>query len=132
MSVPELRLAICRRCRWESRRASGADDDQTLLDHARQVCTQRGIDAHVRLSQCLHSCDGGHTVRVELHGREVALVGIRTRDELERVLSHLDAIGRGQVPDALRKRVWQVWDQGTMRWHIARDAGPFASLPPDE
>ncbi|TVQ95847.1 MAG: hypothetical protein EA398_16785 [Deltaproteobacteria bacterium] len=124
--VPDLRLAICRRCRWPERRAAGADDERTLLDHARTACARRGINAHVRISQCLNSCDGGHTVRVELHGAEVALVGIRRIDELDRVLDHLRDIGERRVPPSLRRRVWQVWVDGKLHWHIHRSA------PPDE
>jgi hypothetical protein len=132
MTVPDLRLAICRRCRWDSRRASGADTDERLLAHARKACADLGLDSHVRLSQCLHSCDGGHTVRVELHGREVALVGIRTCAELDRVLTHLPAIGQGNVPDGLRRRVWQVWEDGKLCWHIARDGAPFGGSASEE
>lgn len=132
MSVPDHRLAICRRCRWDSRRASGAATDDVLLEHARAWCESNGVEAHVRLSQCLHSCDGGHTVRVEWRGWEVALVGIRTLAELERVLTELDAIGRGEVPAALLSRVWQVWKDGEMRWHTTLHGGRWPGPEPSE
>jgi len=118
MPVPPLRLAICRRCRWPSRRAKGADDDQALLAHARDGVESRGLEAHCRVSQCLNCCDGGHTVRVELDGDEVALVGIRTLAELDRVLDALPAIGRRAVPESLQRRVYQVWIDGTLTWHL--------------
>lgn len=118
MPVPSLRLAICRRCRWSSRRAKGADDEQLLLDHARDGVTARGLEAHCRISQCLNCCDGGHTVRVEFDGDEVALVGIRTTAELDRVLDALPSIGRRAVPAPLNRRVYQVWIDGELAWHL--------------
>jgi hypothetical protein len=117
MPAPPLRLAICRRCRWPSRRAAGADDDATLLEHAKQGVVARGTIAHCRVSQCLNCCDAGHTVRVELDGDEVALVGIRTCAELDRVLNDLEAIGQRDVPATLTNRVYQVWRDGTLVWH---------------
>lgn len=118
--VPDLRLAICRRCRWPERRASGAHEDGVLLSHGRKGCAERGLEAHVRLSQCLNCCDGGHTVRVELRGVEVALVGVRTCAELDQVLDALPEIGQRHVPPALRSRVYQEWVDGRMVYHRNR------------
>lgn len=117
MPVPDHRLAICHRCRWPSRIANGAASDQALLDHAKQLVAAGERPVHCRISQCLNCCDGGHTVRVELRGREVCLVGIRTPEELARVLEAIDEIGNVEIPPALQKRVWQIWRDGKLVWH---------------
>jgi predicted metal-binding protein len=93
------------------------------------------IDAHVRLSQCLNCCDGGHTVRLEHKGWEFGFIGIRTEDELQDLLTLADAIVQfpphadgstnqplGQehtVPAHLVKRIYQVWYDGRLVWHQA-------------
>lgn len=116
--VPDHRLAICRRCRNSERIAAGADGAQTLLDHARQRgVTPDGHPFHARLSQCLNSCDAGHTVRVEWQGWEFAFVGIRTRDELDEIIGALALIAQQQTPDRLRRRLYQVWFEGRLRFH---------------
>lgn len=56
-------------------------------------------------------------MRLEWRGREVALVGIRTEAELQRVLDALEAIAAGQTPADLRSRVYQIWEDGTLVWH---------------
>ncbi len=112
-------LAICRRCRNDERRAAGAALPEPLLEHARAGCASRGLDVHVRLSQCLHCCDGGHTVRVERGDNEVSLVGIRTVAELDGVLDAVERLARADVPEALRPRVWQRWEAGKMVFHRA-------------
>lgn len=127
MPVPDLRIAICRRCREESRVASGADSDLELDAAARAFVEETGIEVHVRRSQCLSCCDGGHTVRIERHGVEVALVGIRTVAELRQVLENLDAIADQRVPDSLASRVYQVWRDGDLVWHRQLSTGPFRS-----
>lgn len=121
MPVADLRLAICKRCRWDSRIASGADKDDVLLEHGKAWSAAEGLDIHIRRSQCLNCCDAGHTVRIEWRGNEVALVGIRTCAELEMVLQHAAEIGRFEVPPALRKRVYQVWSDGKMIHHKNMD-----------
>ncbi len=88
-----------------------------MLAAARRWAEAGEPDVHCRLSQCLNCCDGGHTVRVECRGREVALVGIRTTDELHRVLENIEAIGERDVPASLRPRVWQEWVDGEMVFH---------------
>ena len=119
MSTPLRCLAICRRCRSDERIASGADSGEMLLQHARNYVSASGESLHVRLSQCLHCCDGGHTVRVEQGNNEVALVGIRTCAELEQVLEHVEQLARTEVPASLTKRVWQRWTNGVMVFHRA-------------
>lgn len=119
MTAPLRCLAICRRCRSDERIASGADSGEALLQHARAYATASGEQLHVRLSQCLHCCDGGHTVRVEYGNNEVALVGIRTCSELDRVLTQLAPLSRAEVPPSLKKRVWQRWTAGVMVFHRA-------------
>jgi hypothetical protein len=119
VATPPRCLAICRRCRNDERRASGAALADELLSLARAGCSARGLDVHARLSQCLHCCDGGHTVRVEHGGNEVSIVGIRTGEELERVLDHFDLLARAEVPERLVSRVWQRWEGGRMVFHRA-------------
>lgn len=93
------------------------------------------LDAHVRLSQCLNCCDGGHTVRLEHKGWEFAFVGIRTEDELQEFLrwAHIivcfpegiaDKAGHPtqtseRVPSSLLKRIYQIWHDGALVWHLA-------------
>jgi hypothetical protein len=133
MAVPDLRVAICRRCRWPSRIASGAAGDQALLELGRARGQAHTPPCHARLSQCLNSCDGGHTVRLEHHGWEFAFVGIRTEDELDLLLDHAPCIV--QLPEAIARRVgvdagttepldrrlearlYQVWRDGRLCWH---------------
>lgn len=118
LAVPDHRLAICRRCRNAERIATGADSAQTLLDQARErAVTPDGHPFHARLSQCLNSCDAGHTVRVEWQGWEFAFVGIRTRAELDEVINALSDIARGETPEHLRKRLYQTWYEGKLRFH---------------
>jgi predicted metal-binding protein len=118
LEVPDHRLAICRRCRNSERIAAGADGAQLLLDHARgRATTPDGTPFHARLSQCLNSCDAGHTVRVEWQGREFAFVGIRTCSELDQVINALGDIARGETPDHLGKRLYQVWTEGKITFH---------------
>ena len=112
--IPETRIAMCKRCRWPERIATGAEPVEGLVAHAKQ---QLGERAHVRASQCLNCCDGGHTVRIERRGVEIALVGIRTTVELDRVLQHLDEIAALDVPKTLHRRVYQVWTDGEMVHH---------------
>lgn len=123
MPVPDLRLAICRRCRSEDRIASGAASDVALEVAARAYVAQHGLSMHVRRSQCLSCCDGGHTVRVERYGVEIALVGIRTVAELETVLASIDDIATRNVPAALQSRLYQVWVDGDLVWHRQLGAG---------
>jgi predicted metal-binding protein len=116
--VPDHRLAICRRCRNSERIAAGADGAQLLLDHARATgTTPDGHPFHARLSQCLNSCDAGHTVRVEWQGWEFAFVGIRTCDELDEVIGALAEIAAQKTPEQLRKRLYQVWFDGRLQFH---------------
>ena len=117
MPIPDHRIAICKRCRWPERIARGADDDQVLKAFGKAWSERTGFPVHVRASQCLNCCDGGHTVRVEYQGNEVALVGIRTEAELERVLENIEAIAEREVPAGLAKRVYQVWVDGEMVFH---------------
>lgn len=117
MASAPLCLAICSRCRNSERIASGALDPAAALAAARAVLADRPQPVFCRLSQCLHCCDGGHTVRVECGQTEVALVGIRTAAELARVAEHIDDLGRGDVAPELAKRLWQRWDAGRMVWH---------------
>lgn len=123
MPVPDLRLAICERCRRPERRASGAAEARPLLDEAKRACAAANLDAHCRLSQCLNCCEGGHTVRVELHDTEVALIGIRTVDEIRTVVTHLQAIGEDRVPPSLERRVYQRWYDGRMVFHRSLSTG---------
>lgn len=118
MPVPDHRIAICRRCRQPERRASGATLAAELLADAKNAVTEGPVDVHCRLSQCLNCCDGGHTVRVECRGIEVALVGMRTSEELRmKVLNNIERIALRDIPPELEKRVWQVWVDGKMVWH---------------
>jgi hypothetical protein len=119
MNIPDHRLAICRRCRWPERIAAAADSAESLLEHARGATAagRCAVALHARLSQCLNCCDGGHTVRVEHCGREVALVGVRTRAELDELLGVLDEVARGSVPERLERKVYQVWIDGRMVFH---------------
>lgn len=117
-AVPDHRLAICRRCRNSERIATGADGSDTLLAHARaRALTPDGHPFHARLSQCLNSCDAGHTVRVEWQGWEFAFVGIRSCAELDEVIDALAAIARQQAPERLQRRLYQVWFDGRLRFH---------------
>ena len=115
--LPAHRLAICKRCRWPERIAHGAHTDAALASEARAWVDETGSALHVRQSQCLNCCDGGHTVRIESGGVEVALVGIRTQSELRDVLAHLDAIAAEQIPAHLTRRVYQTWRDGVMTFH---------------
>ena len=118
MPVPDHRLAICRRCRQPERIATGADSAEELLRAARAHASPDSPEVHVRLSQCLNCCDGGHTVRVEWQGREVALVGMRTVAELrDKVLANLDAIARHEIPADVERRVYQIWVDGELIHH---------------
>jgi hypothetical protein len=117
MAVPELRIAICRRCRQPERIASGAASADALLTHGKASCRQGGVEAHVRLSQCLNCCDQGHTVRLECRGREVALVGVRTEADLDEVIGAIEATVQGHPPEKLRRRVQQVWIDGRLVAH---------------
>ena len=117
MPVPDLRLAICRRCRQPERKAAHADQADVLLAAARTRLAADGVQAHCRLSQCLNCCDGGHTVRVEFRGTEVALIGVRTTAELEKVLADIEQIAVRDVPAELERRVYQVWVDGTLVFH---------------
>ena len=118
MPVPDHRLAICRRCRQPERIARGASDADTLLEAGCARARAAPVDVHVRLAQCLNCCDGGHTVRVECRGVEVALVGIRTTEELERlVVDRIDSIARREIPNDLQARVYQVWVDGDLIFH---------------
>ncbi len=118
MSVPDHRIAICRRCRQPERRAKGATEAADLLTAAKEAVAEGEVDVHCRLSQCLNCCDGGHTVRVECRGVEVAMVGMRTGEELRaKVLDNIERIAQRDVPPELEKRVWQVWIDGEMVWH---------------
>ena len=124
MPVPDHRLAICRRCRQPERIAKGADSAEDLLVSARAYSVPGSPDLHVRLSQCLNCCDGGHTVRVEWKGTEIALVGMRTVEELQcKVLENLEQIAKREVPDEVENRVYQVWVDGELRWHKNLDEG---------
>lgn len=128
MTVPDLRIAICRRCREPERRAAGAATADDLLAAAREGVAS-GTPTHVRLSQCLNCCDGGHTVRVEHRGVEVSIVGIRSVDELDEVVKARDAIaaawaGRDPgppVPEKLVRRVFHLWRDGRLVWHAASE-----------
>ncbi len=82
---------------------------------------QPPVALHCRLSQCLNCCDGGHTVRVEYRGREIALIGARTEAELSEIIGNVDRIAEGDVPDALKSRVFQRWEDGRLVWHRNRD-----------
>ncbi len=116
-AAPPRCLAICRRCRTPERIASGAASIDELVAVARAEAAANGF-AHARASQCLHCCDGGHTVRIELGGDEVALVGVRTVDELREVMRANDALLRdADAPARWSRRVWQRWRQGTMVAH---------------
>jgi hypothetical protein len=115
--VPDLRLAICLRCRGPESRASGAADEHQLLAHAREVAAREGISMHCRLSQCLNCCDGGHTVRIERSGLEVAICGIRTTDEVARLVADAPAVGEGTKIRWISARTWQIWRDGRMLWH---------------
>lgn len=117
MGIPELRIAICRRCRQPERIASGAASADALLTHGKATCRQDGVEAHVRLSQCLNCCDQGHTVRLEYRGREVALVGVRTEAELDEVIAAMEVTVQGRPPEALRRRLQQVWIDGRLVAH---------------
>jgi predicted metal-binding protein len=118
MPIPEHRIAICRRCRQPERIAKGAASASDLLQASRAIAAEKGPAVHARLSQCLNCCDGGHTVRVEWRGTEIAVVGIRTVNELEtRVLDHLEAIARREIPPALERRIYQVWVDGELIHH---------------
>ncbi|MFT6398924.1 MAG: putative metal-binding protein [Bradymonadia bacterium] len=118
MPVPDHRIAICRRCRQPERRAKGATEAAELLADAKQSVADSDLDVHFRLSQCLNCCDGGHTVRVECRGVEVALVGMRTSAELRtKVLDNIERIAVRDIPAELQKRVWQIWVDGEMVWH---------------
>jgi hypothetical protein len=132
-AIPELRLAICKRCRWPARRAAGAATDDALLAEARTCAPGCSEPLHTRLSQCLNCCDGGHTVRLEFQGWEFALVGIRTEAEIAEVVNWApqlvrmppalaalaeQPVGDGlDVPPWLLRRVYQVWRDGQMLWH---------------
>lgn len=85
------------------------------------------MDVHVRLSQCLNCCDGGHTVRIECRGAEVALVGVRSTEELAEVFAEVERLGARDVPKRMRKRVWQEWQDGVMVYH--HDIGATDSAP---
>lgn len=127
MSGPELCIAICRRCREPRRIASGADGAERLQRVARSWCESNGVDGHVRLSQCLNCCDGGHTVRLERGGVEVALVGVRTVAELHEVLLERGEILARPLESRVAARVYQVWRDGRMEFHRAltsADGGP--------
>ena len=113
--VARDRLAICKRCRWPERIAAGADHVDALVSHAK--ATTDPSELHVRASQCLNSCDAGHTVRVESRGLEVAIVGVRTRDELTRVTNELSEITAGRIPEWIVPRVYQVWIDGELVYH---------------
>ena len=115
--APRCHLAICRRCRWPERRAAGAATAEELLAHGQALVEAGESVCRVRLSQCLHSCDGGHTVRIESGGHELALVGVRTTGELGEVLSELDVLLAGQAGSRWRKRVYQEWRDGRMVYH---------------
>ena len=117
MGVPDLRLAICRRCRAPERRAAGASTDDRLLQAARDAAGDAGIELHCRVSQCLNCCDAGHTVRVEWRGNEVALVGIRTEDEMRAVVRDAADLGAREVPVRWRPRVHQEWVDGRLVYH---------------
>lgn len=118
LAVPDHRLAICRRCRNSERIAAGAEGADRLLAHARsRGTTPDGHPFHARLSQCLNSCDAGHTVRVEWQGWEFALVGIRTCGELDEVIDALAAIATQQAPERLQRRIYQIWFEGRLRFH---------------
>ena len=133
--VPDLRVAICRRCRWPNRIALGAAPDSALLQCGRELVASGDVHAHVRLSQCLNSCDGGHTVRLEYRGWEFAFVGIRTEEELQQLMQAAGTVvnlpapiaGRldrvpgteSPLPAWLDKRLYQVWLDGVMLWHRA-------------
>lgn len=119
MPVPDHRIAICRRCRQPERRARRAADADTLLAAAKDAATQGEVPVHCRLSQCLNCCDGGHTVRVECRGNEVAVVGIRTVEELQDLVANIERLGERDVPSSLRKQVWQEWVDGEMVFHHA-------------
>lgn len=91
------------------------------MHYGKKWSEEEGVAIHVRRSQCLNCCDGGHTVRIEFQGNEVALVGVRNCSELERVLEHAEQIGRLQIPEKFRKRVYQVWTDGKMIHHKNTD-----------
>lgn len=118
-------LAICRRCRWPERRASGAATDDALLAHAREALTDASPSCRPRLSQCLNSCDVGHTVRLEGSGREVVLVGIRTTEELQMVLDSREALLALDAQAPFIRRVYQLWEEGRMAYHRQVDGVTF-------
>ena len=124
MPAPHHRLAICKRCRWPERIASGADSDEVLQRAAEAWRASQGMELHVRRSQCLNCCDAGHTVRVETPRHEVAIVGIRTVAELHRLLEDVEAIGRLEIPPRWQKRAYQVWVDGRLVRHAQLDDAP--------
>jgi len=73
---------------------------------------------HVRISQCLNSCDGGHTVRLELRGREVALVGVRDQAELREIVANAREIALGELSARWQRRVYQIWRDGELLYHL--------------
>lgn len=115
--VCDLRVAICRRCRWPERRAAGAADESELLRAARAFAASEAVEVHCRVSQCLNCCDGGHTVRIEKEGLEVALVGVRTVQEMERVIAAAPVVAAGGEVAWVRGRTWQIWRDGRLVWH---------------
>lgn len=116
MAVPDLRLAICRRCRQPERIASGADSAEALLACAKKL-RESSASLHVRGAQCLTCCDGGHTVRVEHHDLEIAFVGVRTERELAELFTELRGAVRGELEGKWRRRVYRIWRDGQLLWH---------------
>ena len=116
-----LYVAICKRCRWPARIAKGADDDVALHACAEARCAERDDGARAWRSQCHNCCDGGHTVRLERGDDEVYVVGIRTVAEMDALLADADRIVALDLPPKWRKRVYQVWRDGEMTWHINLD-----------
>ena len=109
--------------------------DSALLQCGRELVASGDVNAHVRLSQCLNCCDGGHTVRLEYRGWEFAFIGIRTEDELQQLMQAASTVvelpaqiaerlkrppGTTEpLPNWLDKRLYQVWLDGVMLWHRA-------------
>lgn len=115
--IEDLRMAICQRCRWPERRAAGAATEVELREAAQEASSVHGVPMHIRISQCLNCCDGGHTVRLEFRGHEVAVCGVRTPEDIASVAAGAQGLVGGECVEPWSRRIYQRWDAGRLVYH---------------